>query len=211
MEKQVIVSPEELYVLGKLLDAQYIDYAYVAMVKDIGKSKVLFEKESIDSLVSKDLLEEDFSGNVVPKDETVDLFKPVFFEYLESALDICSLKDPKKIETTKFHFFDKHITMVKGNEDGMLEVESVELKDLETIISSLVASEAGDETADAFDKDDISRVIVAKSKRFSKGSIVSTYIESNNQIFKEDENGTPNRLKADEFKIDIAKVLVGVM
>lgn len=158
MEKQVIVSPEELYVLGKLLDAQYIDYAYVAMVKDIGKSIKLFEKESIDSLVSKDLLEEDFSGNVIPKDETVDLFKPVFFEYLESALDICSLKDPKKIETTKFHFGDNHITMVKGIEDGMLEVEPVELKDLETIISSLVASEKGDETADAFDKEDISRV-----------------------------------------------------
>ena len=92
-ESKVIVSPGELYVVGRILNAKYIDYAYVAAVQDIGASFELFEKETTDKLVSMGILEGDFFGSVTPKAETVGLFTPVFFGNLETTLDICTIKE----------------------------------------------------------------------------------------------------------------------
>ena len=64
MQKEVILSPEELYDLGTRLQARYIDYAYVAAMEDIGQNYPLFERETGAALVKRGILEEDFSGTV---------------------------------------------------------------------------------------------------------------------------------------------------
>ena len=93
MDKKVKISPEELYAIGRILNAKYIDYAYVATIKEIGASYELFEKEATDGLVSKGILTEDFSGNIMLKDEALDIFNPVFFGDLETSLDVCKFVD----------------------------------------------------------------------------------------------------------------------
>lgn len=208
MERQVVVSPEELYILGKLLNAQYIDYAYIAAVKEIGNNKGIFEKETIDKLVSKNLLEEDFEGNIVPKEETVALFKPVFFEYLESTIDICTMKEPVKIETIKFHFFDNHITKIKGVKDGLFEVESIRVEDLQAVIDALVSEESNNIDKE-FDKDNISRLIVIKYIRIDRTTEVAVYIDSDNCIYKE-EDGIIKHIEAKDFRYEITRLLAGV-
>ena len=209
-----IVSPGELYMIGKILNAEYIDYAYVAAIQDIGESFELFEKKMTDSLVAKALLEEDFSGEVVPTGKAVNLFTPVFFGNTETTLDICSIEAPAKINTFKFHFFDDQITKVTGVEDGMLQMESISNDDFNKMIDSLLPKDpVAEDVADdkAFDKEKISKYIVAKSNKIKESSRVAAYFESDNRTYKEDESGNVICVNADDFKAEIAQILTGVM
>ncbi len=89
MEKEIILTPEELYYLGTLLQAKYIDYAYVAAMDDIGQNYKLFEKETGAALVSKGILLEDFSGNTEISEAAAGLLRPIFFGETETSIDIC--------------------------------------------------------------------------------------------------------------------------
>ena len=50
VENEITLSPEELYYLGSVLQAKYIDYAYVAAMDDIGQNYALFESEAKESV-----------------------------------------------------------------------------------------------------------------------------------------------------------------
>ena len=212
-DKIARVSPGELYVIGRVLNAKYIDYSYVAAIKDIGADFDLFENETTDRLVAMGLLEGDFSGRVVPKEDTVSLFTPVFFGTVETTLDICTIEEPTRIDTFKFHFFDDQITKVTGIDGGILQLENTEkdalVKMIDTLlIQKLKSEEAADE--EEFSKEKVSRFIVAKSNHIAKSTLVATFMEANGRMYKEDETGKVIRLTADEFKEEIAQIMTGV-
>lgn len=37
MDNEIVLSAKELYYLGKLMQARYIDYSYIAAMDDVGK------------------------------------------------------------------------------------------------------------------------------------------------------------------------------
>lgn len=211
--KKVSITPEEIFVLGKNMNAKYIDYAYVAAVKDIGVSYDLFEKEVTDGLVAKGLLEEDFSGTKVVNEETSALFKPIFFGQFEATLDICTVVEPTKIETLKFHYLDDQITKIIGTENA-LEAELIEKDDVKSKVEAIVSSDSSSSDTDdnpSFAKESVSRYIVAKSVLIGKQSIVSIYMESNGRIFKALTDEEMICLKIEDFKDELYKILTGVM
>ena len=46
MDNEIVLSAKELYYLGKLMQARYIDYSYIAAMDDVGKNYSVFESES---------------------------------------------------------------------------------------------------------------------------------------------------------------------
>ena len=62
MNKEIILTPEELYYLGGLMQARSIDYAYVSAIRDTKKSYKLIAQESKAKLVDAGILMEDFGG-----------------------------------------------------------------------------------------------------------------------------------------------------
>ena len=61
MDNEIVLSAKELYYLGKLMQARYIDYSYIAAMDDVGKNYSVFESESEKSLSDKGCIEEDFA------------------------------------------------------------------------------------------------------------------------------------------------------
>ncbi len=213
-DKIARVSPGELYVIGRVLNAKYIDYSYVAAIKDIGADFDLFENETTDRLVAMGLLEGDFSGRVVPKEDTVSLFTPVFFGTIETTLDICTIAEPTRIDTFKFHFFDDQITKVTGIDGEILQLENIEKDALVKMIDSLLIRNLKTEDTpdeEEFSKEKVTRFVVAKSNHVSVNSMVATFMEVNGRMYKEDAAGNVFCLKTDEFKEEIARILMGVM
>ena len=78
MMKEIVLTPEQLYFMGRLLQAQYIDYAYVAAMNDINQNFTLFETEAKASLVSARILMEDFGGNVEVDPTVLGILTPIF-------------------------------------------------------------------------------------------------------------------------------------
>lgn len=85
MEK-LVLTPEQLYFLGKSLNGRYIDYAYIAAMSDIGQRKALFEQECRESLKEAGVLKEDFWENLSVNEEAEKLLSPIFFGGFEAEI-----------------------------------------------------------------------------------------------------------------------------
>ena len=62
--KELILSPEEIYYIGKASGGKYLDYDYIAAMQDIGKRGKIKAQEILDGLERKGYAEEDFLGNL---------------------------------------------------------------------------------------------------------------------------------------------------
>ena len=45
--KELLLSPEEIYYIGKVNGGKYLDYDYIAAMKDIGKRGKIKQQENI--------------------------------------------------------------------------------------------------------------------------------------------------------------------
>ncbi|WP_274939376.1 hypothetical protein [Chordicoccus furentiruminis] len=84
---EIRLTPMELYFLGKMMHARYIEYAYIAAMPDIGKRYALHEQETLESLEAKGYIETDFSGDAEVSREVAAFLQPVFFSETETRLE----------------------------------------------------------------------------------------------------------------------------
>lgn len=211
MGKDIVLTPEELYYLGALLQAKYIDYAYVAAMDDIGQNYKLFEKDTSAALVSKGILLEDFSGNMEIVETAAKLLRPIFFGETETSIDICELGEENKVSVFKFHFYDGVITMVRG-ERGKLLIDSVDQVVIHDRISALISENYPfvPQTVADLPKETITRFFAFKSIIVGKTAQVKTYIESDGLLYQEKNDTEIETVDRDTFIADAYNVVKGV-
>lgn len=104
--RDLTITPMELYFLGKLLGARYIDYGYIAAMPDITKRPAIREQETLELLEDEGLIETDFSGDAEVMPEVADFLHPVLFSGREARLRIGEavhtfhLEDGRAVEGT---------------------------------------------------------------------------------------------------------------
>lgn len=83
----LILTCEQLYFLGEILKAKYIDYRYIKAMPAIQKQYTYLKNKSISALLRAGILQEDFTGNlkVLPAYEA--LFSPIFFGKEEACAE----------------------------------------------------------------------------------------------------------------------------
>ena len=114
------IKPEELFFIGRQMNAQYIDYEYISMMKDIQEQFSLKEKEVMNHLVEKGLFMEDFSGNLTLDEETEKMLQALFFGEFETECVLGEKSDEGfATETYKYHFYEDRITQVKVQGDTL--------------------------------------------------------------------------------------------
>lgn len=209
----LLLTPRELYCLGGMLNAKYIDYAYIAALDDIGQDFELFKKETLSSLVSKRILMEDFSGNIELDDEISQLLKPIFFGSVETSLNICLIGEELKVEILNYHFFEDKVTLVKNQNNDLL-VSRVDpeliLKTVEDLLPDNYSAVSGQPIID-FDKTMVTRFFSAKSNDVGHMSQVKTYIEFNGVLCTEKEEAGLLSLSAEDFIKDVFNIIKGAM
>lgn len=189
MQKEIVLAPEELYYLGRFLQAKYIDYAYVASMNSIDRSFALFEQETKAALVSSGVLAEDFGGDIEMDKNVKSILMPIFFGETETSLDICAIgetKEENKVTVYKFHFLDRVVTMVT-NDNGKLAIKPVDLIGIHQIAENLLPEGYNAEHSVIEEEIEVtvSRYIAAKSITFGKTSTVKSFVEANSVIYKE--------------------------
>lgn len=98
MQREVKLTPVELYFLGKRMGARYIDYQYIAAMPGIQDSYVSREQETIRTLEERGFLMEDFSGDVEIDDDIKETLAPIFFGRTESVV--------QAEQPHRFHVYD---------------------------------------------------------------------------------------------------------
>lgn len=211
MDKGIVLTPEELYYLGTILQARYIDYAYVAAMDDIGQNYNLFEKETGTALVSKGILMEDFSGNMDISEAAAKLLRPIFFGDTETSIDVCEFGKENKISVFKFHFYDGAITMVCGDQ-GKLLIQSVDQLSMKEQISGMIPEDYRYEAKSVTDltRESISRFFVFKSAVVGKTAQVKTFIESAGLLYQEKNEAEIETIDREAFISNAYAVIKGV-
>lgn len=210
MIKEIILTPEELYCIGRFLQAKYIDYAYVAAMADFKQDYELFEKEIMDGLIKTGFLMEDFSGNIEVDQQIVDLLNPIFFGENETSLEICDISSDKKVCVYKFHFFDGAITMVT-NQEGRLLIKAVDQVNIKNIVEDVLSSDYNveAEVVTIHTERVVTRFIAAKSILVGKSSFVKTYIDSEGVLYQENTD-TVQSVSKDMFVSDVYEIVKGM-
>ena len=210
MERELILTPEELYYLGRILQAKYIDYAYVAAMNDIKQNFTLFEQEAKATLVSAGVLAEDFSGNVTIDQNALKILRPIFFGEVESSVDICCLGESNSVGVNKFHFYDGVATKVTG-ENGKLILATIDQVGIKEFVTKLLAEsyDSVRTVVEDIDQTRITRFMAVKNILVGKTAIVKIYIESDGVIYEETESRIESVTKND-FITDVYHIVKGV-
>lgn len=210
MVNEFILSPEELYFLGGLIQAKYIDYAYIAALEDIQQNIALRKKETISEMVKKNLVEEDFSGDLEVNQNLRHVLEPIFFGVKESSLDICYVGDEKRVDIYKFHFLEDNITMVTGK-DKRLHIKNVTEDMFVELLNDILPRkyEVDDTVLDSIDHNLITRLIAVKCANINENSFVHIYIESDNKLFFEKKTGALSVVSKEDFINEAVAVLRG--
>lgn len=208
MKKEITLSPEELYYLGSILGAEYMDYAYIAAMSKQGKSEELFANEAKASLVKSGILAEDFGGDLEVEEETAKLLKPIFFGKTETSVDVYINGEEADIDVYKFHFLDAIITLVTES-DGQFFIREIEPSQINELAESLISNEYESGKPLEFDEKNVTRVVVAKSIKIDEISVVETFVESNGIYYRKSENGNYESLSKDTFTTDLIKTIKG--
>ncbi|MBO5869591.1 MAG: hypothetical protein J6Q89_02460 [Clostridia bacterium] len=210
MDKEIIFTPEELYYMGRFLQAKYIDYAYIAAMADIKQNYALFESEVKATLVSAGILMEDFGGDLEVDPNVLSVLKPIFFGETETSIDICNIGETNTVAVFKYHFYDGAITMVTGD-NGKLAIKTSDQISIREKVESLISEKyvAENRAVDTIDKNQVTRFMAFKQISLGVTSVVKTYIEADG-IFYHEKGQTIESVTREQFVSDAFDIVKGV-
>ena len=187
MQKELILKPEELYYLGNKVKAKYIDYTYIAGMKDIQKNYELYESNVRNSLEKQGFIQEDFSGEIEISDYVKRLVEPIFFGEFESEIDECTIDEEKKVNSIKFHYLNgDYIGVVI--EDELLKIRKYSRDEIITCFLKLLGSVSEEENTGKpiFDRKKVKKIIILKSVTVGKVSNIKLLFQDEQCTYEED-------------------------
>lgn len=174
MEKQqeVLLTPEELYFLGKQLDGDHMNYGYIMAMEDIGTVRNLSEENIIGTLEEKGLMTENLMGDREVSDIIKELLHPVFFGSYESSVDVVPAGMQSARRTLWIHRDEQGFTVSVPAENGSFLFTRVTKEEIEDFVISLLPEDYNGKQlplseSDLDLPDECTRVIVFKSARLS--------------------------------------------
>lgn len=203
--KRYELTPEEMYGMSILMDAEYIDYAYMASMGTVGVKPELLLTETRSSLSAKGLVEEDFSGEMSVSPDVEKIFHPVFFGKTETALVIARTGEKTEMETVRYHFLDDGITCTEGR-NGIYTVYEASFDDMKRTVDEVFGADT--EQAVSYDSGNTEMMVSVKYGSVGERAFVNVYVRSGGAFFEEKDRSF-ERIGTQELKKRVLGILKG--
>ena len=174
MERKISLTAAELYFLGRLMQAKYIDYSYISMMNDIERNYRFAESKALDSLEKKSIISEDFGGDVSVEEDYKKLFDPVFFGRSVASAELLIPIESGNCSFNKFHYKDGRLTLANITRKRIVFSE-YDKRSLESFLLSIAGNLSEDKEPASPDEDIVTspdRVILLKYTSFGEESMV---------------------------------------
>lgn len=211
MNSEIKISADELFYLGKLMNAKYIDYAYIVCLNDGADNFQIREKSIKQGLIKKEYIFESFSGNIDIEESITSLLLPVFNGKKEVSLNFCTVEDQSKADILKFHFLDEKITYVKA-ESGLLKLKEIQQDEIENIVSEFFfdESEFADKPMTLMNElPNVSALFSAKSVVLEEHSDVYVFVKSEGIWYMDKGYNVFESIKREELIDHVVKLFKG--
>lgn len=198
MQREIELSPKELYFLGGILKARFIDYVYISAMGDVQKDFQKHRRQALRSLTAKDLLREDFSGNITLADGVENILRPVFFGPMETTVQLY-LPGQGQIRTWRLHQYEREISIAEMVDDE-IALQLADERRLESLIQILLPQTRAQAPTRPLDKIYVRRVVTLRQAKVGAPAHEEIWIEQDGIMYRDNEDEeSPLMLTADEF------------
>lgn len=208
MADTLTLTPEQLFFLGILMDAQYIDYAYIASLQEIRRNYTRTRRKCLSELAEAGVLRERLSGEITLRPGPKQLLSNLFFGKDQSSLEVYTLGKKMSHSVFRFHRLGDAVTRV-STEDGRLTLSQSSPEEMEQLVSALVRGTEQPMSVIAIEKGAVTRMITAKHATVDVGSTGCVLFEQPGGLYTVDENGKPVALPASQARRLILSELKG--
>lgn len=190
--KELILSPEEIYYIGKVTGGKYLDYDYIAAMQDIGKRGRIKEQEMLDDLERKGYAQEDFLGNLEVEPACVEILQLLYQGMYESELIL--REESGESVHYKFHHMENRITSVECQSQEY-RVRMQDKEGIEKILYSLFENNVQTaEREEYIATDQAERSIILKGTHIGKDASLYFYAEKGGYFYEMAPEQTEGRL-----------------
>lgn len=189
MSNEIVLSPEALFFLGQWMQAEYIDYDYIAALKDLGRDYSRIQRRCLQELSREKLVRQQITGEVSVRPQLERLLKNVFFGKLETSLDVFSKLEGGSRETYRFHYLDGTVTLVR-QEQKSLYLSAAEPEDMERIIRTAVGRHReASRKIRHLDENALGRMLLVKRAEVDRGSTSALLFEQDGVLYASYQQG----------------------
>lgn len=208
MQQEIALSPRELYFLGGILKARYIDYVYVSAMGDVQQNFQSHRRQAMRSLTEKNLLREDFGGNITLADGVKQILEPVFFGPMETTVQLY-LPGQGQIRTWRLHQLEQKITLVEMTDDEITLLVAGE-RQLDRLVQRLLPPTKAQTPKRPLDKMYVTRVVTLRQARVGTPAHEEIWVEQDGIMYRDShDNDIPITLTADAFAQQMLMTLKG--
>ncbi len=183
MQNAFEISFDALYYLGRLMQAEQLDYDYFKQIGDIETNYSLFAANASAELQNAGLITEDFSGDMEVDPVLQSVAKPLFFGTDEASLDLIVQAETVTRDLYKFHTYEGKTTKATFL-DGKIRIEAWD--DFEELYADILRNAvAGRELdSDGLDDKKFSKIAILKCLHNGEALPTEGYCIYNGGVYK---------------------------
>lgn len=208
--KELILTPEEIYFIGKTVGGKYLDYDYILAMEDIGKQKGIKRQEIISGLETKGYAQEDFFGELELDGQCLDLIRPLYQGEYEAEL---ILREKEGSLHYKFHHWRGRILAVNC-QAGEYRLWVIEKAELVSLLKHLLPEKFQEaESEELISAKEVERSIIIKGTHIGKDASLYFYGEKKGCFYEADPVRTDGKclkkLEKETVYKQAKKILIG--
>lgn len=209
MSKDFLLRPEELFFLGEIMNAEYIDYSYISLMHDIEKNYPQIRSKCFQDLSRSKLIRKKLNGEISIVPETEKLLQNVFQGRKEAELEIWYQSDEKPHERYRYHFYQGSITEVIVEQD-VLRIRAVTKEDVEELLAEKIGvHSASGQPLDSIVPVNIDRVLTARNSEVGVGKRSADIYEIAEGLYTIDKPETSERITDTDAMMLFRSILIG--
>ncbi len=209
MGYEIRITAEELFFLGEVMEADHLDYSYIAMMHDIEKNYDQISDRSFRELAGKKIIRKKLKGDisVVPKAEA--LLKNIYEGGRSASLEVYYQAEEVTREDYRFHFNGYEITEVIIDDNALI-LKSCSMDEIESLIKSKIekAADKGKELS-TIDADDIQTLVSVVVSDLSLGAQGSEVYKIGNALYTSEKDEKIRNLSFSEASELLIKTMRG--
>lgn len=208
MDDKLVLTPEQLFVLGTVMGAEHIDYDYIACMHELGRNYQRTHRKCITELAQSGVVRERLSGEITLRPTPERLLKNIFFGNTETILEIYTLGEQAEQQVYRFHWLDSTVTQVQLQKDH-LYIAGMDEEEIKALLAQLTNTKEQPEPTDRIRKDSVTRILVAKRATVGVGSTGLVLFEQNGGLYTVDDTAIPTGISGQQASAMLLTVLKG--